>query len=700
MNLPEFAPPGLMTRLSIGARLVISFAVLLGLLLAVAAVSLTRIEGISAVTRSIVEQQAARLTLAQDANQHAQAAATRLFQLLITFDREQRIPIYTVMDGELAAADDAVAALGKHDLSPAERAHLERIIGLREHYDELFRETVEQVELDGPGSAREHFTFHTQPALSAFLKETAAFAADQQQTMRICLHSLDQQAARARLLVILLSSAALLLGAGSAWAIARSIVMPVGEALRVAQNIAQGDLRQSVPPGGSDETGQLLRALEAMRDSIASREDKILRLAYQDSLTGLPNRTRFSELCNQRNADERGAVALLDIDRFALINNALGHPVGDRLLCEIARRFAALDPAPRAVARLWGDQFVFLLADVGREDAAAFAEGALALLRDPITVDDQRLDVGGSIGIALYPGDGADAATLLRRAELAMKSAKQRRGRYAFAMESGAEPAHEHLSLIGEMREALERREFVVYYQPKFNIAAGHTTGTEALLRWAHPSKGLVPPFRFIPFAEQTGFIREITPWLLDEVIGHAAAWRKDGLAIVPSVNLSTLDLLEPQLVGYIGGLLAKHGLPAEGLCLEITESALMEEPELALKHLNELSALGLKLSIDDYGTGQASLAYLKTLPVNELKIDRAFIMAVNEAPKNAAIVRSTILLSHELGLTVVAEGAETQEELAWLKSSGCDLIQGYGIAKPMPLENFREWLGKEQPKL
>lgn len=683
--------PPITSSLPIGTRLAISVAVLLGLLLAVATVSLSRIEGISAVTRSIVEQQAARLTLAQDANRHAQAAATRLFQLLITFDREQRIPIYTIMDGELAGADEAVEALGKHELSPAERGHLERIVALRERYDELFRETVEQVEMDGPGSAREHFTFHTQPVLSDFLKETSAFAADQQQTMRDCLQSLDEQAARARLLVILLGLVTLLVGSASAWAIARSITVPVGEAVRVAQAIAEGKLDQQVPPGGSDETGQLLRSLETMRDSIASREEKILRLAYQDTLTGLPNRTRFLETC--ASLPSAGcAVALLDIDRFALINNALGHPVGDRLLCEIAPRLAAGTP-PLAMARLWGDQFAFLLDCADRETAAAFAEATLERLCAPISVDGQRLDVAGSLGIALCPADGDEVATLLRRAELAMKTAKRRRSRYAFAGDCGSEPTHEHLSLIGEMREALARREFEVFYQPKYLLGESRTAAAEALLRWRHPDKGLVPPGRFIPFAEQTGFIAEITPWLLDEVIGHADAWRKKGLVIVPSVNLSTLDLLNPQLVGHIAGLLERHGLPANGLCLEITESALMEEPELALKHLDQLAALGTKLSIDDYGTGQASLAYLKTLPVNELKIDRTFIAGVHATPKNAAIVRSTILLSHELGLAVVAEGAEETAELDWLREARCDLVQGYVIAKPMPQGDFLNWL-------
>ena len=243
------------------------------------------------------------------------------------------------------------------------------------------------------------------------------------------------------------------------------------------------------------------------------------------------------------------------------------------------------------------------------------------------------------------------------------------------------------------MREALEREEFVLYYQPKLDLASARITAAEALLRWQHPTRGLVAPLRFIPFAEQTGFIREITPWLLERVVAQAAKWRSEGLAIVVSANLSALDILNPRLVDHVSALLGLHALAPEHLCLEITESALMDDPDLALRTLESLSGLGVKLSIDDYGVGQASLSYLKTLPVDELKIDQSLVTAVADSPKNAAIVRSTILLSHELGLSVTSEGAETASDLAWLADNGCDLAQGYGIARPMPAAQLAPWI-------
>ena len=239
------------------------------------------------------------------------------------------------------------------------------------------------------------------------------------------------------------------------------------------------------------------------------------------------------------------------------------------------------------------------------------------------------------------------------------------------------------------MRVALAEGQFVPFYQPKMDLRSRRITGAEALIRWRHPTRGLVPPGLFIPFAEQTGFIREITPWLVTRVIRDTAAWRRDGLELVVSANLSTYDLLNAELIESIISTLATEQLPPSSLCLEITESALMDEPELALRHLAHLAAAGIKLAIDDYGSGQASLSYVKDLPVDELKIDRVFVMDVDTTPKNAAIVRSTTLLCRELGLIVVAEGAERAGEIEWLAANDCDLVQGYGVARPMPAADF-----------
>ncbi|MFS2217190.1 putative bifunctional diguanylate cyclase/phosphodiesterase [Telluria sp. Tellsp104] len=496
-----------------------------------------------------------------------------------------------------------------------------------------------------------------------------------------------------RLLGVIVAAVAVF-AAGSVM-LAGRIVRPLHELSAAARRIAQGDYAQPLPPAPRDEIGQLAGSFEQMRTEIASREERIARLAYVDALTDLPNRTRFLEAFGRLSPGAGGAVLVVNVDRFALINNALGHVVGDRLLRAVAGQLQPLVPEGGMLARLWGDQFAFLLESAGPEAARRFADTVLAALRDPVTLDGQRLDIGASVGIALFPDDGLDAATLLRRAELALATAKRRHAGIAFAQETGGEPAHEQLSLIGDMRRALAAGEFTLAYQPKLALGSGRIVAVEALLRWQHPERGSIAPARFIPFAEQTGFIREITPWVLESAVRQAAAWHAAGLDIAVSANLSTLDLLDPHLGRRVRDLLEAHVVPARRLCLEITESALMDDPALAQAHLDELAGLGIKLSIDDYGVGQASLAYLKSLPVDELKLDHSFITAITESPRNAAIVESTIMLSHALGLTVVAEGVETPAELRWLREHGCDIAQGYGIGRPMTAAQFEHWLAE-----
>jgi diguanylate cyclase (GGDEF)-like protein len=476
--------------------------------------------------------------------------------------------------------------------------------------------------------------------------------------------------------------------------LARRIAQPINRLAVAAERVEAGNYSEAVAVTSRDEIGQLASSFVRMREGIASRERKILRLAYQDILTGLNNRTRFLEALDELRGGEYAAIALLDLDRFRLINNALGHSVGDHLLVEVGRRLDAMPRGPGLLARLGEDEFAFLLPAFDARAARDFAESILTTLREPVEVDGQRLDVSASVGIALFPQDGANAITLLRRAELAVYTAKKHHsGIFLAADVAEEESAPEQLSLIGEMREALARDEFFIHYQPKLDFHSGTIASVEALIRWRHPVRGLIPPCSFIPFAEKTGFIREITPWVLEQAVAQAARWREAGRKLVPCVNISTHDLLNPGLVELVRQLVARHQLAPKTLCLEITESALMEDPETALVHLGQLAELGVRLSVDDYGAGQASLAYVKTLPVHELKIDRMFVRALASSSKDAAIVQSTVALGHALGLAVVAEGVETEADFDWLRATDCDIVQGYWLARPMPVDEFETWL-------
>lgn len=678
---------------SIRSRLALAFSILLGLSLSVSLVALHRFETLTSSMHEFVDQPARLAFLAQRANHHSQSAAIQLLRLLQTPEKTKRVALYAEMDAAMAASDAAIGGLARAAESAQQKNDIAHIIALRQTYAALFQETVELIEIEGLSQAREHFDQHTDFALNALLRETLRLTEYQRERMSLAVEGFEQSASRTRWLIVLITGSALLLGGLLALLISRSIITPIGEAVAVAETIADGNYRKKIPRGRGPEMRVLLRALAAMRQSIMLREKRISRLAYVDSLTDLPNRTHFIERLAVALAQGHGALLLLDIDRFAPINNALGHEVGDRVLNQVANRLNACVNSPHIVARLGSDEFALLYEGVDSATCTEHIQIILDALHKPMLLDGQRLDIDVSLGVVFYPNDGVDLTVLLRRADLALKAAKRRHERYAFGAEIEDVVRHEQLTMLGDMREALARHEFIIYYQPKMNLSSGRIAGVEALLRWQHPARGMIAPDLFIPFAEQTGFIREITPWLIHEVIAQAARWQRDNIELVASINISALDLLNPQLVRQITQALAQANLPARLICLEITESALMEDPELASSHLNTLADTGVKLSIDDYGAGHASLAYVRTLPVSELKIDRAFVSQVDQLHKNAAIVRSTLLLCRELGLSVVAEGVETPSELQWLQANQCDQAQGFYIGRPMPLDALNTWL-------
>jgi EAL domain-containing protein (putative c-di-GMP-specific phosphodiesterase class I) len=348
------------------------------------------------------------------------------------------------------------------------------------------------------------------------------------------------------------------------------------------------------------------------------------------------------------------------------------------------------------VARLGGDEFAVLLADLEPAGDIAHTRSVAQRLHqafaDVMTLEDQTVDMSASFGMAVWPHHGGDADTLLSHAEVAMYTAKRKSEGPMLYDPSIDAASTQTLSLLSELRHAVDHHELRLYLQPKLALDNGRVVGAEALLRWQHPQRGLVPPMSFIPFAEQTGFIRVLTMWVFEE---SARMWRvlnEGGLRLVISINLSTRDLLDIELPQKFEALLVKHIVPAEAFCLEITESAIMDDPQRAMSTLERLSGMGFRLSIDDFGTGYSSLAYLKKLPVDELKIDKSFVLSMEKDINDARIVRSTIDLAHGLGLTVVAEGVENAQVWNLLRDLSCDEAQGFHMGKPMPSSEFVHW--------
>lgn len=495
-----------------------------------------------------------------------------------------------------------------------------------------------------------------------------------------------------------IAASALMVALMLAFFMGRSLSRPLHVLARAAKRVEAGDYSEAVQVDATDEVSELASAFNSMQTGLADREERIAFQAFHDVLTGLPNRSSMqlqleTAIVRAQRRGSPGAALMLDINRFKDINDSLGHHTGDQVLMETAQRLRRLMRPGDAVARHGADQFFMLLDGTDAAAAEGFAGRIAAAMRAPVTIGDMQVTPEVSIGIVLYPVHGADTETLIRRADIAMSDAKQARVPWHM-YESGRDERYlKDLELVSDLRRAIERNELSVHYQPKASVHDMQITGLEALLRWQHPRIGAIPPDEFIALAEQSGNIHLLTEWVLRQVINQCREWQRSGWAPVVSVNLSAMDLLNPELPAALGEWLRASGVPARQLVLEITESTVMSDPTHATQVLHRLKAAGVRLSIDDFGTGYSSLAQLKRLPVDELKIDKSFIMQLREHSEDAVIVRSTIELAHNMGLEVTAEGVETDEGLRFLRAHKCDLAQGYFISHPMPLDKLEIWM-------
>jgi diguanylate cyclase (GGDEF)-like protein/PAS domain S-box-containing protein len=436
-------------------------------------------------------------------------------------------------------------------------------------------------------------------------------------------------------------------------------------------------------------------------------EQQLTRMAFRDSLTGLANRALLLDrleraLDSSHRHDQAVAVVFLDLDNFKVVNDSLGHEQGDTLLIEVAKRLEGCLRAGDTAARLGGDEFTLLLEDASHADAVAVAERVVAALCSPIQLADRSVVVSGSLGVALStPSSRERPETLLRRADLAMYQAKaEGKARWAVFDPSLETRALERLELEGDLRHALDQDEFRLVYQPILSLGDSRIVEVEALVRWWHPSRGVVSPLQFIPVAEETGVIESLGVWVLEQACRQALAWQEQYPSdppLVVGVNLSARQLQQPDLVVLVERIVRDVGIPPSTLKLEITESAIMQDPDAATRTLQALKDLGIRLAVDDFGTGYSSLSYLKRFPVDTLKIDRSFIEGVGRDNNDTAIVRSIIDLASTLGMTVTAEGVETPTQQWCLLQLGCDRVQGYLFAKPLPAQEMADLLAADR---
>jgi diguanylate cyclase (GGDEF)-like protein/PAS domain S-box-containing protein len=451
-----------------------------------------------------------------------------------------------------------------------------------------------------------------------------------------------------------------------------------------------------------EDGGQLTHWVAFLRDVTDSRNE-IVALRHQamhDGLTNLPNRMMlFDRLADAleaaRNQGTVIALLLMDLDRFKEVNDTFGHHFGDVLLKQVAFRLRNQLHVDDTVARLGGDEFAIVLTSALDANAVAMtARRILNSLQQPFVVEGQVLEVGASIGIALYPQHGSDARTLMRRADVAMYATKQSNAGFTFHERDEQESrVPDQLSLVVEMRSAIEKNEFELYYQPKRHLRSGLITRVEVLIRWNHPTRGLLLPVSFIPIAERTGLIKPMTDWILDKALQQCREWQDAGAPIHVAVNVSAKSLLEETLPSKVQSVLDKWNVDPRFLKIEITESSIMADPAHALAIMSMLQSMGVRLSVDDFGTGYSSLTHLRELPIDEIKIDKSFVMGMLTSDADAAIVRTVIDLAHNLGKQVCAEGVEELDTLRRLEEMGCDLAQGYYISRPVPADTLMTWL-------
>jgi diguanylate cyclase len=451
-------------------------------------------------------------------------------------------------------------------------------------------------------------------------------------------------------------------------------------------------------PGSGDALHRLETRVQRFSEELIAEASALEHQALHDNLTHLPNRALLLErlesaLQHARDHAEPLALFIMDLDHFKEVNDTLGHQVGDRLLQQVARRLVSVLRRTDTVARLGGDEFAVLLPGAGALRSQAVCRKILAVMDHPAKIDGLSLRAGISIGVAQCPNHGSDATLLMRYADTAMYEAKRKHKGFAFYTPVDDEQAINRLGLSAELGEAIVQNELVLEYQPMVDVKTGHIFCAEALVRWRHPVHGLISPEEFIPSAEQTGAIRPLTLWVIDQALAQVKRWSLAGVEMRISINLSVRSLQDRRLPTQVQKLVDRHCVDPRHVILEITESAIMSDPVTARRVMRRLSNMGFQLSIDDFGTGYSSLAYLKQLPVDEIKIDKSFVSEMDRDENDAVIVRATIDLAHNLGLKVVAEGVESTDVWDLLEMLGCDTAQGYYIRPPLAADAFTDWV-------
>lgn len=685
-------------------RLALGLGVLVGLVLLALMQSGWQLRLMSDLTQRFATGDMQRLLRVQALTLQTEGVGSALVRL-VHAPREDRVKEYTDVDARNRTLDGIIESLSEGLRDAEQEATLRRLVESRARYAEAFIATVDEIEADNLPAAARALNDQVNPALNAMLRESGALLQRERQRVEEQLVAAQSLFERVALWVGAASLLGVALAAVVAWRTTRSVVAPLARLETAALQIAQGDYRHRMPDTGTQEVDRVGQALNTMADAVAQREQQIVRLAYQDSLTGLPNRTAL--LYPQHPVPEGyNALLLIDLARLKAINETLGFVTGDTLIKELATRSQAVlqDAMARGwvgphgvVARLAGGSFAMAVRAASRQEVEQLRLALSAAMAQSVACSGHSVDLAIACGLAgAETQDAVAPNALLRNAEVALHSAKRAALDHTWYSAAQEAARLDHLSLVSDLRTAVAQSQLQMWLQPKFALASGRAVGAEALVRWVHPQRGFVSPAEFVPFAEQTGYITMVTDWMLREALATLQVWERTHPALGIAVNVSTRDLQDAGFAQRVGDLVAASGVNPERLRLEITESGLMEDAQRSVELLHALRAVGLPLSIDDFGTGYSSLAYLQKLPVSELKIDRSFVDGIDRAPGTQKLVRAMTEMGHGMDLMVTAEGVETEAERSTLAALGCDVMQGYLRSRPLHGAALQDWLGRE----
>ena len=682
---------------STSRRLMAAMMGMLLLLLASVGMSLQQGRQTADTMRALAQEDLERMSLLSEINDNANEAARKLV-ILLAAQRDRRVEAYAEIDNANRYLDSAMVLLPRVIADGAANPQFMQVVKSLAHYRQSYQATAELIEGGDLKAAQAHLISDTDTTLSFLTSAVQALdrAGQQQLTERIARLRADLDDDRRKL--YLLCGAGVLLALGLAWWIDRNVADPLRQAASVARRISAGDYSRTLVSRRRDEVGDIATALNGLAEQVQQREAALKAMIDVDSLTGVMQRNRFiaeHEALVAETLEGRGALVVLcfDIERLKSINALLGFDAGDAAIIDVARCAGYWIGRSDRVARLGGGTMVVLAELAPGHTPLACARTFQQAMEHRMVWADVTLDLSATVGVAACPDHGRNLSDLMRHAEQALIEAKRRRETVAVYSPSTAAARLPHLSLLSDLHRAVEEQQLLPFLQPKRCLSTGDVVGAEALVRWRHPDRGWISPGDFIPFAESTGRITAITNYMLTRCLELMGSTLPD---IHVAVNISTYDLRDPGFPAMLERLLQRHGVPPKRLQIEVTESGLLDAGDDPVRLLSAVRALGVMVAIDDFGTGQSSLAYLQRLPANELKIDRSFVHGADTDARRRDLLGLIVRLGHGLGMTVTAEGVETEAELQLLRDNGCDLVQGYLIAKPMAIDAYLDWQARD----